>query len=232
MKKKIISFLDKNLNFNLNNFLKNKIDKNNLNFNQENQEKEIKLLRKENKILKDNFSKFAIEKLKNRRSIRKFSDKKVDFKLVYDILESGLNAPCVGNIQNYRLIVVTDKKVMENVAKICMQQFWMQTANLFIVVVRDDIPVLDMYPQLGEKFSIQNISAVAQNIITASSMLGLGSCWVECVDNQILKEELKVPINNSIDAIIPIGYSLEFPKVDKVETSNMIFFEEFGNKFK
>ena len=56
----------------------------------------------------------AIDYFKSRRSIRKFSTTEVDFKIIHSIVEAGINAPCAGNILNWKLIKTTptaNKKV-------------------------------------------------------------------------------------------------------------------------
>ena len=48
--------------------------------------------------------------LKGRRSIRKYKDKKLSKNALSSILDAARYAPCAGGMQNFRLIVVEDKK--------------------------------------------------------------------------------------------------------------------------
>lgn len=195
-------------------------------------EEEVKFLRKENKRLNQQFCDNAITKFKNRRSIRKFSEKKVDFKLIHSIIESGLNAPCAGNVQNTKVIVIEDAKKRLECGKVALQQYWIADAPVLLAVVRDDSEVMNLYPDRGELYSIQNSSALIENILMAAHCYDLGACWVEAGDNNVLKEILYVPQEFKIDAIIPIGYPLENPQVDKNPTASMIYFEKWGAKNK
>lgn len=194
------------------------------------QEEELKLLRKENAQFKKSFSKQGIDKFKTRRSIRKFSEKPVDFKLILDIVESGMNAPCAGNVQNYKIIIVENSKKRIECGKIAIQQYWLSQAPYLLVVVRDDSELEALYPLRGELYSIQNVSAVIENILMAVHFHDLGACWVEAGDNEVLKESLGVPMDKKIDAIIPVGYPLENPKVPKLETMEMLFYEKWGER--
>lgn len=193
---------------------------------------ELKLLRKENEQLKKDLTSQAIEKFKNRRSIRKFSEQKIDFKILHSIIEAGLNAPCAGNVQNYKIIVIEDLKQKTECGKIAFQQYWLADAPCLLVLVRDNLELQSLYPDRGEIYAIQNVAAVIENILMAAHFNNLGACWVEAFDNEILKEDLGIPMELKIDAIVPIGYALERPQVDKVPMINMVYFEKYGNKVK
>jgi nitroreductase len=195
-------------------------------------EKELKQLRKENILLKKSFFEQSLESFKTRRSVRKFSNKEIDDKIVLDIIEGSLNAPAAGNIQNYKIIVVKDHKRKCEVGKISLNQCWMSEAPVLLVVVRDDSKVVRMYPQDGTRYSMQNSASFIENLLMLTHASGLASCWVEACENDVLKEYLGVPSPLSIDAILPIGYSLENPKVQKESCLDMVYFENFRNRDK
>ncbi|MDY6933325.1 MAG: nitroreductase family protein [Spirochaetota bacterium] len=56
-----------------------------------------------------------------RRSIRLFQDKPVPKELIHRIIEAARFAPTAGNCQPFKLIVVTDKKMIEEVDKQCIK---------------------------------------------------------------------------------------------------------------
>lgn len=194
------------------------------------QEEELKFLRKENKHLKKKACEQGIQKFKTRRSIRKFSEKPVDFKLICDVVEAGLNAPAAGNVQNYKIIIVENSKKKIECGKIAIQQYWLSNAPYLLIIVRDDSELSALYPIRGELYSIQNVAAVIENVLMAAHFHDLGACWVEAGDNEVLKECLSVPMDKKIDAIIPIGYPLENPQVPKLETMEMLFYEKWGER--
>lgn len=193
-------------------------------------EKDIRDLQKENIELKNNFTQKVIEKFKTRRSIRKFSDKQVDWEIIYSIIEAGLNGPVAGNIQNYKIIAITDPNERKELGKAAFQQYWLSDAPVILVIVRDNYRLMQLYPQEGEIYSIQNTAALIENILMGVHFYDLGACWVEAYENQVIKEFLNVPVELEIDAIIPIGYPLESPKVSKEVESSLIFYNKYGNK--
>ena len=51
--------------------------------------------------------------IKNRRSIRKFTDDPVEDKVLKNlVLEAGIWAPSGGNAQTWRFLVITDPKIL------------------------------------------------------------------------------------------------------------------------
>lgn len=197
----------------------------------ENDKEELKYLREENERLKEQFCTQAIEKLKTRRSIRKYSsEKQIDFKIIHSIIEAGTNAPCAGNIQNYKIIILDNKEKMTEIAKAALQQYWMSDAPCYIIVIRQEEEMRNLYPDYGVTYAIQNTAATIENIVNAAHLYDLGACWVECGDNDVIKEILKVPKEHFVDAIIPIGYPTENPKVPKVPTAGLVYFNKWGEK--
>jgi len=195
-------------------------------------EEQCKELEKENERLTASFREQCINSFKSRKSVRKFNKDKVpDFKIIYDIIEAGLNAPIAGNLQNYKVILVENDGQKKEVAKYAFQQYWLADAPYLIVVVRDNMKVESMYPDKGELFSIQNVAALIENIIMAIHMSDLASCWVAIDDNDAVKDILKVPSSHFIDAVIPVGYAMETPAEEKrADTMCLVDFEKYGNK--
>ena len=229
MKKKI-SELFKTMSKNYYDFNPNNLEQN----LEQNSKKDIiaklKIIEKENEILKSELKVSTLEKIKNRRSIRKFSNKKIPLETIYNIIEAGLNAPAAGNIQNSNVIVIFNEEDKRELGKLSFQQYWLAEAPVLLVVVRDNYRLMQLYPQEGEIYSVQNSAALIENMLLYTHFCDLGACWVEAYDNEVLKEFLEVPSNMTVDAIIPIGYPLENPKIAKEPALNKIFFKKWNNR--
>ncbi len=177
-----------------------------------------------------NFESEILEKFKSRRSIRKYSSDKVEWNKIFNILEGAVNAPCAGNVQNYKIIVIQDKEKKEKIAKIVSQQYWIADAPYLIAIVKNDLRLLELYPEKGENYSIKNCAALAQNILNLSHLFGLGACWIDTFENKILNEILEVPEGREVDSLITIGFAIESPSVEKNPMSEIVRFEKFGNR--
>lgn len=174
----------------------------------------------------------AVDKIKTRRSIRKFSTRQVDWNMIYDIIDAGLNAPSAGNVENTEILVVSNKAKRNEISKIENQQFWLADAPYLLVVIRDNSRLMDLYPGEGELYSVQNTAAVIENMLLIAHFYDLGACWVESCDNEVLKAALGIPSNRHVDAVIPIGYPMEEPQTIRAPAIAKTFFEKYGNKMR
>ena len=57
------------------------------------------------------------EALEKRRTIRDFSDKKIDNKIIEKILSAGLMAPTNDHLRNWEFVIITEKEIIEKVLK-------------------------------------------------------------------------------------------------------------------
>ncbi len=173
----------------------------------------------------------AIECIMTRRSIRKFKSVPVPWYKIGKICEAGLAAPSAGNIQDFRLMVVTDEDKKRKLAHTCMDQYWMCTAPQFIVVSSTVIKTKRFYGVRGERlYAIQSAAAAIQNILLAAHALGLAGCWVGAFDEDYVKDLLRIPSWVRVQAIIPIGYPDEVvPMPPKYGTEQMVHFNMYAD---
>ncbi len=195
-------------------------------------EKRLKELEREVEKYKKSSREVFLEILKSRRSIRKFTDANVDWKLIYSVIEAGFAAPAAGDIKNLKIIVVRKSEIKEEIARICYQQYWIAEAPYVLIILRDDIDVVELYGDSGKLFSIQNVAAAIENMLLAAHALNLGTCWVGAYNEEALKELLSVPKTLFVDAVIPIGYPAEFPKKKLPTFKNKVYFGRFRNLYK
>ena len=76
----------------------------------------------------------TLDAINNRRSIRKYLDRPVEFEKITTILDATIKAPSAGNLQDWRFIIVTDKNLIKQIAGYSIDQYWIQTAPVLIVV--------------------------------------------------------------------------------------------------
>ena len=175
----------------------------------------------------------TIECIATRRSIRKFLDIPVEFEKLGNILDAGRHAPSAGNLQDWKFILITDEKMRAEVAKACVEQFWIATAPIHIIVCTSPEKTKRFYGRQGEKYSIQNGAAVIQNMLLAAHAQELGSCWVGAFEDEALKRLLSIPDDVIIQGIIPIGYPDEkVPTPLRFTLENTTYIEGWGNRVK
>ena len=140
-----------------------------------------------------------------RRSIRKFSPKRVRWDSILEAIDAANKAPYAGNINNLKFLIVEDQDSINILAE-CAQQDWMADATFIVVVCADYAPLESMYHDYASIYSRQQVGAAIENFFLKITDLKLGSCWVGAFTEEHIKRELKIPKDIVIEALLPVGY--------------------------
>lgn len=184
--------------------------------------------------------------IKERRSVRVFSDKKPDWRDIIEIIDQARHAPMAGNDFTLKFIVVSDEKVISKVAEACQQPF-VGEAKYLIVVCSDTKRAENQFGERAQTFLRQQAGAAIQNILLSVTEKGLATCWVGYFVEEQVKRELKLiptttqinqkiaPVTVQIEAILPIGYESRAQehkrqKKKKTELQNILFFNRWGEE--
>ena len=176
----------------------------------------------------------TLECIRTRRSIRKYADTPVEFEKLGSVLEAGRCAPSAGNLQDWKFILVTELSTRKQIAEACLQQYWMESAPIHIVICSQPEKSERFYGERGRKlYSIQNAAAAAQNMLLAAQDQGLGSCWVSAFADDMLRRALNIPGTVTPYVVITIGYADETPATPpKFPIENVVFIEKWGNRLR
>ncbi|MBN2566516.1 nitroreductase family protein [Candidatus Woesearchaeota archaeon] len=154
----------------------------------------------------------VLEAIRTRRSIRKYLAIPVEWEKIGRVLEAGKQAPCSGNIQNWKFVVVLNSQNRHKIAEASLQQYWMETAPVHVVVVGESSKAKQYYGIRGERlYTIQNCSAAIENMLLAAHAMGLGACWVSAFDENMVSRALNCLDDVRPQAIITLGYPDEKP---------------------
>lgn len=150
----------------------------------------------------------------NRKSIRKYSEKKVDKEIIDLLIKAGLSAPSNVNKMPWEFIVIDDKEILERISNVTLYAKMTKDAPLAIVVCGNKDRAL---PGEGSDFWVQDCSAASQNILLAAHSLGLGAVWTGVYPTadrirNVSKAIGNVPENIIPLSLIPIGYPAEDEK--------------------
>ena len=171
----------------------------------------------------------AIECMLTRRTVRKYLSKPVEWDKVGKILECGRFAPSSGNIQNWSFIAIMDEAKRVALANASLQQSWMASAPVHIVVLCDVAKAERMYGVRGEKlYASQNVAAAVENMLIAAHAQGLGACWVGAFDEDKVNSLVKANERQRAQAIITIGYPAETPPCPaKFKLDNVAYIDKW-----
>jgi len=167
--------------------------------------------------------------IKERRSIRAYTDEKVSEKDVEQLIEAARWAPSAGNSQPCEFVVVKDMEIKRKLSDAALNQTFIEKAPVVIVVCADVTRSSRGYGSRGEKlYSIQDTAAATENILLAAQELGLATCWVGAFREKEVAKAVKAPKNVKPVAIVPVGYPAERPVAPQKRSVNeIVHYETF-----
>jgi len=172
------------------------------------------------------------ELLKNRRSIRRYTDRKVEPEKIQQILTAALMSPSSKRSNPWEFIVVEDREVLGKLSKCRPTGSQLLAGSPLGIVVLADKNKSDVW--------IEDASIAAILLQLEAQDLGLGSCWVQVCGRQkedgvtaesYIKELLSIPDEFGVLCIISIGYQGEDRKPYDTEKLdyNKIHIGKFNN---
>lgn len=155
----------------------------------------------------------VIECIKSRASVRSFKADVIPDTVMDELLDAATQAPCAGNIQEWKFVVVRNPGNKKRLAQAAFEQKIIFDAPVAIVVCADLKEIGNAYGERGKNvFSIQDSAAAAQNLMLAAWDKGIGSCWIGSFNEKAVKDILVLPSQVRPMAIIPLGYPTSKPK--------------------
>ncbi|MDP0506207.1 MAG: nitroreductase family protein [Fusobacterium sp. JB019] len=145
-----------------------------------------------------------MEEIFVRRSIREFSNKKVESNKVEEILRAGMQAPTAGNQRAYKFVVIENKEVLKKLSNLSLYAAPIEKCSVAIVVLKDEN--VARFPENLE----QDLGAVVENMLLEAVYLELGAVWLgvsplsERMD--FVVDVLKLQKGEVPYCVIPIGY--------------------------
>jgi nitroreductase len=146
----------------------------------------------------------ALQAILTRRSIRKYTKERVSPETIQKLMEAGMSAPSACDFQPWQLVVIDDRKVLDEIPSFHHHAAMLPEAQVAILVCGE--PETSRYWQ-------QDCGAVAQNILLAAHALGLGAVWLGLYprENRVapLRKLLGIPETITPMALIALGYPNE-----------------------
>ena len=169
-----------------------------------------------------------LQLVKERYSVRKFSDKKIEKEKLDLILEAGRVAPTAVNYQPQRILVIENE---ESLAKLKSCTPYHFNAPLALLVCYDSTVSWKRHYD-KEDMGVVDASIVTTQMMLQVAELGLGSTWVGHFNADLIKETFELPEYLVPVALLPIGYpssdSAPNPLHGKrYDISDTVFFNSF-----
>jgi len=173
--------------------------------------------------------------IKNRYSVRKFTDEEVSQELINEILEVGRIAPSGNNNQPTVVYLLDEEQILKlkessKTKETRISPATFKSKQAFLICYDKTMEL--RRPTDKFVFGITDSTIVATYMMLKITELGLGSVWVGYFNPISVKHVLGLPDNLEVSAILPFGHIHKSSKPDPKATRKPIenFKMEWDNK--
>ncbi|MCF8111494.1 MAG: nitroreductase family protein [Desulfobacteraceae bacterium] len=181
------------------------------------------------------------ETIKQRRSIRKFTNDPVSEAQIGDLLEAARLAPSGSNLQPWRFVIVRSEEKKKELDPVTPYKFALKAPVLFVCCA--DLSVLESRPRrvkelretgaftdvdmedpnsgkykgsvsqsiTAKGYLAMNVAIAVEHIVLRAVDLGLATCWLGRIDIEEAKRILELPEHLEIICFLPVGYPAQSP---------------------
>jgi len=170
-----------------------------------------------------------LEAIYQRRSIRKYQEKKVGRETLVELVKAGAAAPSAMNRQPWHFIIIDDPQDMDGLRKI--MKFGRYNAPAAIIVCGN---MKKTMPAIARDFWIEDCSAAMENILNAALHFCLGTVWLGAypvgVIIKALSGYLGLPKHLVPLGVAYVGYPAEEHKPRTQYIDDIVSFGRIKNK--
>lgn len=142
--------------------------------------------------------------IKERRSIREYTDQAVTDEQIRQLLEAAMAAPSASNIQPWEFVVVRDPDLKRQLAQTHTWSYMAAGAAVVFVVCGNEG---------ASHHWVEDASAATENLLLAVTALGLGAVWVAIypsADREAhVRRVLDIPEEIRVLCLVPVGHPAE-----------------------
>lgn len=150
----------------------------------------------------------VFEAIEKRYSCRKYQDRPIEQELLDRIFAAGRLAPSAHNTQDWRFVVVTDKKVRYEVARSMTRPRLFRRAAAIIVACSTSDAVMTC----GQAIGPIDITIALDHISLMATELGLATCWLGSFLPDKVRPVLGIPDDVAIIELMAVGYAADEPR--------------------
>ena len=155
----------------------------------------------------------VISAIESRRSIRSYEDKSLPSELMEKVLDAAKLAPSASNMQNWNIIVVTDRSLLEKLVSVSGDQRFVGECSAYLIgVARSD-----------DEMSVIDVTIALDHITLRAVELGLGTCWIGDFDPEGVRALLNIPEGQVATICLTLGYPVKTPPPRSRKPLNELF---------
>ena len=157
-----------------------------------------------------------------RQSVRKYSETPVEREKIEKIIEAVHIAPSACNSQPWKIIIVDNQELKNEVAKatfskaINFNKFTIEAPVIAVLVIEKAKLIAQIGGSIKDmEYPIIDIGIAAAHFCLQAADLGLGTCMIGWFDEKKIRQLLKIPEKRKIGLVITLGYPPEDYKLRK-----------------
>ena len=154
------------------------------------------------------------ETVRHRHSVRRYqSDMPVEPEKLHAILETACAAPSAGDLQAYRIMVVTNADKRRALAKAAGEQSCVAEAPVCLVFCADPNRSAQQYGDRGRSlYALQDTTIAAAYTQLAIVAAGMASIWIGDFEETGVRQTLSLDEQLIPIAMLSLGYPAELPE--------------------
>jgi nitroreductase len=166
-----------------------------------------------------------LDTIRKRYSCRAYIHKAIEQAKLDQILEAARLAPSAKNLQDWRFIIITDKKRKNEIAKAANNQMFIEKAAVIIAACSNS----DYVMRCGQSCGPIDIAIALEHIALQATELGLASCWIGSFYPDQVRKILSIPENIPVIELMALGYPADKAREPQREPLNNIVCYENWN---
>lgn len=183
----------------------------------------------------------TIEVLKNRVSVRSFTDEPVTEATVETVLNAAFRAPTSSNIQAYSVLVVRDPAILKPLSVVTSNQKHVAEAPVFLGFCADLTRMSEALDRNGKAFGETNLemglvssidaALVGMSAYLAAESIGLRGVMIGAVRNQASETARILGLPKGVYCVfgMVLGWPAEAPRQKpRMDYDAMVHYEQYG----
>jgi len=142
-----------------------------------------------------------------RRSVRRYTDQKVEKEKIESLLRAAMQAPSACNQQPWEFIVVEDKQTVEQLSKFSPYARMLLEAPLAIIILEKTTDLI------APAFTQQDLGACTQNLLLQAVEEKLGAVWLGVSKGddreKFIVDMFNIPTEFRPFGVISVGYPMD-----------------------
>jgi len=154
----------------------------------------------------------VLDAIDARQSIRAYEPRPIEPEKLEAILSAANRAASAANLQAYHIHVVRDEARKQSLVAAAAGQKFLASAPVVLVFAVEPGRSAAKFGARGEQvYCMQDACAAVCNAMLAAVGLGLGTCWVDTVNEELAGRAINLPADQRAAVILPVGYPAEQP---------------------